>query len=431
MSSFINKALEAGSDAELFVIKQEDYPVVFEANKLKSVNSKLLESSALRIIKDGRVGFAACTGKPGESLIQSAADASLYGPEANFSFWSGTRFPSPEVFHPEIVRFEMEDAEHLGRRMVKRMQEVIPEVYADVHMAKSFREIQHVTASGERVYYKTLFLLYVTALLVREGELLYINESSSGCRLPENPMSLIGEILWKEKLSRKTVETSSGKIPVIFTPKVVPELLEAFVSGLSGKSVVSKASPLTDRVGEQILDERFSLYDDPLIDFGTASSPFDDEGIPRHRFPLFHKGILKNYILDLASAAALDKEPTASAQRGFLTAPVPAPSNLQVEAGEVSYDDMVADMEEGLIVDQVIGGGQSNLLGGEFSVNVELGFLVKKGRITGRVRNTMVAGNVYELFKNNLLAIGKDSFTEGSVISPHLMFKDVSVSGKG
>jgi len=91
---------------------------------------------------------------------------------------------------------------------------------------------------------------------------------------------------------------------------------------------------------------------------------------------------------------------------------------------------MLDGMEEGLVVDQVIGGGQSNLLGGEFSMNVELGFYLPKGKIVVSVRNTIVAGNVYDLFKDQLIAIGSEASYEDGVLTPHLYFKDVSVSGK-
>ena len=211
---------------------------------------------------------------------------------------------------------------------------------------------------------------------------------------------------------------------------MVPDIVNALTTGLNGRMIVTRSSPLTDRIGEQIVDERFTLYDDGLMDYGLLTSPFDDEGVPRQRFPLFDRGVLKNYLLDLSTASMLGSESTASASRALLMPPVPSASNLQIQPGEMTYEEMIEDMEEGLIIDQVIGGGQSNLLGGEFSMNVELGFLVKKGKISGRVRNTMVAGNVYDLLKDQLLGIGREASYEDGVLSPHLYFKDVSVAGK-
>ena len=426
----LSKALESCKDAELFMTKTEEYPVVFEANKLQSVKSKLLHGYSLRVIRDGKLGFASSTGlNSSDSLVDRAIESSKFGPKARFSFWKGKRFPNAVVFHPRIVSFEMEEAEQLGQRLISRLRDLIPEVYVDVKLTRVFKETSILTRGGEKVYYKSILSLYVQALLVREGEFLYIGETQKSCNFPENPFALIGEIAWKEKLCQKTFQVPSRKIPVIFTPKAVPNILIALTTGLNGRSVATKSSPLTDRLGEQVMDERFTLHDDGLMESGLLSSPFDDEGVPRQRFPLYERGVAKNYLLDLSNASILHMESTASAGRSLLMPPSPTESNLHVQPGEMTYEEMIDDMEEGLIVDQVIGGGQSNLLGGEFSMNVELGFLVKKGKITGRVRNTMVAGNIYDLLKNQLLGIGKEAAYESGVLTPHLYFKDVSVSG--
>jgi PmbA protein len=423
-------ALAGARDAELFMSKVEEYPVIFEANKLQGVKSKLLQGYSLRVIKDGRLGFASDTElREPSAFVERALESSKYGPKVKFNFWKGKRFPNPVVFHPRIVSFEMEEAEQLGQRIINRLRDLIPSVYVDVKLTRVFKETSVLTRGGEKVYYKSIFHLLISALLVREGEFLYINEMKSSCNFPENPFGLVGEIAWKEKMCQKTVELPSRKMPVIFTPKVVPVLLEAFTTGLNGRTIASKSSPLTDRIGEQLVDERFTLYDDGLMESGLLSAPFDDEGVPRQRFPLFEHGVLKNYILDLSTASALQTESTASAGRALLMPPVPAASNLQVQPGEITYEEMLEDLEEGLVVDQVIGGGQSNLLGGEFSMNVELGFYVKKGKIMGRVRNTMIAGNVYDLFRDQIVSVGREASYEDGVLTPHIYFKDVSVSG--
>lgn len=430
----IEKALsEHGcSDAELFVAKLEKYPVSFEANKLKSVKSRLIKGYSLRVIKDGRIGFSSCTSLKGneESLIASASSAAKFGPEATFSFWKGRRCPQPEVFYPATVSFEVEEAEQMGRRLVGRIREMIPEAYADVTVSKSFAEVSHYAPDAEKTYYKSFFSLSATALVVRSGELLYINEGRDACNIPEDPLALAGEIAWKEKMAEKSVECPSKKMQVIFTPKVMPYLMQGFTTGLAGRNAAAKSSPLSDRIGEKILDERITIADDGIMANGPSSAPFDDEGVPRKRLMLFSKGVLRNYLLDLSSAAALGMEPTGSADRKFLMPPAAAPSNIYMEPGDAEYSDMVEGMEDGLIIDQVIGGGQSNLLNGEFSMNVELGFRVKNGRIVGRVRNTMVAGNVYELFRDCVEAVGNKVSSDGSIFTPHVMFKNVSISGR-
>ncbi len=433
MLELVEKASKNCSDAELFVKKLEDYPVVFEANKLKSVKSKLLQGYSLRTIKEGRMGFASSTdisGTKSDKLVDAALASSKFGPKTSYKFWHGRRFPSPKIFYPATVSFEIEDAENMGRKIVSRLNDMIPDAYIDVTVGRIFEEVGHYTPGCERIYYKSLFYLSVSAILVREGQMTNFYESIYGCGLPDNPDSLISEIVWKEKLSQNTVDVPSKKMPVIFSPKVVSLITEPLTTGLLGRHVGAKSSPLTGRIGEEILDPRFSMYDDALLDSGIESAPFDDEGVPRQRFPLFSKGILKNYFLDLATSDILQLDSTASASRCFLMPPCAAPSNIQIESGNNTFENMIEDIDEGLIIDQVIGGGQSNILNGEFSVNVELGYYIKNGKIVGRVRDCMIAGNVYDMLKSNLHSLGKQSYFAGSLLTPHICFKDVSVAGK-
>jgi PmbA protein len=85
-------------------------------------------------------------------------------------------------------------------------------------------------------------------------------------------------------------------------------------------------------------------------------------------------------------------------------------------------------MKKGILVDQVLGGGQSNVLAGEFSVNIDLGYLVENGEIVGRVKDCMVAGNVFDIF-NNIVALGDKSDWHGSLRVPPFYFRSVNLAG--
>jgi PmbA protein len=102
-----------------------------------------------------------------------------------------------------------------------------------------------------------------------------------------------------------------------------------------------------------------------------------------------------------------------------------------VKPGGDKLQDLVEGMKEGLLVYGVIGGGQSNLLAGDFSLNIGLGFKVEDGQITGRVKDAMISGNVYVLLKDNLVALSRETEWAGNIKTPAVLLKDVSVvSGK-
>ena len=94
----------------------------------------------------------------------------------------------------------------------------------------------------------------------------------------------------------------------------------------------------------------------------------------------------------------------------------------------MKFEDMIKDMKRGILVDQVLGGGQSNVLAGEFSVNIDLGYLVENGEIIGRVKDCMIAGNVFDVF-NNIIAIGDKADWHGSLKAPPFYFRSVNVAG--
>ena len=192
---------------------------------------------------------------------------------------------------------------------------------------------------------------------------------------------------------------------------------------MNGRNVFKGDSPIAARLGEQIVDERITISDDPLVDFAGSSSRWDSEGVPRRQMTVFEAGVLRAFLYDLDTAAKAGTESTGNGVGcGF--------SNLIMAPGDVPYAEMVRGMKEGLIIDGVIGAGQSNVMNGDFSVNIALGYKVENGEIVGRVKNAMVAGNAYKAL-NGLAAIASDpEWVSSSTRVPALLVGRLSVVSK-
>jgi len=217
---------------------------------------------------------------------------------------------------------------------------------------------------------------------------------------------------------------------VIFIPEAMSNLLHAIQIGTNGKQVQKGASPLTDRIDEKLLDERISIWDDGTLDYGVGSAPFDDEGVQTQKTPLFETGVLKGFLFDLQTAGIMNAKPTGNGSRGYDSLPLPGNNNLVVSPGKLSLDNMIKSVKEGIIVHDVIGGGQSNLLAGDFSVNIGLGYKIENGEIVGRVKDTMVAGNVYDAFQN-IVGLGAEvEEIEGTLRTPAFYFRELNVASK-
>jgi PmbA protein len=195
--------------------------------------------------------------------------------------------------------------------------------------------------------------------------------------------------------------------------------------------VLKKISPLVAQKNKKLWSDLLTLYSDGTIDFATGSAPFDDEGEEMKRVPLVKKGKIKNFYYDLQTAGIAGAESTGNGLRaGSQSEPAPGISNLVMEEGKISFSEMVKDISEGIVIDQVLGLGQGNVISGAFSNNVQLGYKIEKGKIVGRVKDVMIAGNAIEELKN-IVALGDESkWIGGKYKFPHIYLKSLSVSAK-
>jgi PmbA protein len=196
---------------------------------------------------------------------------------------------------------------------------------------------------------------------------------------------------------------------------------------LNGKMVQKGSSPLKEKTGEQILSDKFTLEDTRLRDWRPASSPCDGEGIPGKHTVLFNRGRLDNFIFDLQTAGILGETSTGNASRGYSDQPQPGFANLIVAPGDRSVASMISPLRDGLIIYSCLGGGQSNLLAGDFSLNAHLAFRIRNGEIAGRIKDSMVSGNVYEVFKN-IDCMSAEREERGRCLLPYIQFSGVQIS---
>jgi PmbA protein len=199
----------------------------------------------------------------------------------------------------------------------------------------------------------------------------------------------------------------------------------------NGKEVLQGATPVSDKLGKQEFDPRLSIYDDGTRDFSAGSAPVDDEGVATRRLPLIENGVVKNFIYDLESAAKAGKKSTGNGHRGLSSMPSPGYNAIIIEAGDKSLEEMIKGIEYGLLVDQTLGAWSGNVRGGDISGNVHFGIKIEKGELVGRVKDVMVAGNVFEALKNITAIENKCHTLTGGMCIPHILFSGLSVAAQG
>ena len=426
----LDLALKNSDSAEVIYEEGESRSISFENNKLKSVYTKSIRGIGLRIIKDGKIGFSSTTDfRNPEQLVTNALESGEFGQEAKFEFQSKSQFKDTKLFDENVVNYPIEKGIQIGEEAIEKALSVNPAYECGVSIGKGVGKSRLINSKGlDTSTQSTSFGTSMDILLVKDKGLLWVGEGESSSRVDDDLDKHTTKMLYDLRLAEKEVDVSTASYPVVFTSKAVGTLLSTFESGCNGKLVQKGVSPLTDKLGEKIMDERISIYDDPTIDYADGSYFCDDEGVAARRTPLFESGVLKNYIYDLQTAGIMNAESTGNGTRSFASQPSPGNSNVIVEPGDMKFEDMIKDMKNGILVDQVLGGGQSNVLAGEFSVNIDLGYLVENGEIVGRVKDCMIAGNVFDVF-NNIIALGDISDWHGSLKVPPFYFRAVNLAG--
>ncbi len=432
MEAILDLAKNISEEAEVFRVSSEETTVNFQANHLKGVQSKQTEGVSLRITKNGRLGYAAASGQiDSQKLVDIASDTAQFGMLARFDFSSAKSFPQVNVFDSEVGPFPISEMIELGQVLVDTIIKSSQGILCDAGISKETLSISLINSRGGHASYKkTNFGLGVGGTLIRGTDMLFVGESQESCRPTRDTKSIIDVVLNQLALAKDLAMAPNRQLPVIFTPDgVASAFIPALMAAFNGKVVLQGASPVGKRLGERVLDTHFSLFDDSTVDYAPRSRPCDDEGVTSQRTPLVENGIIMNFLYDLQTAGQAEAKSTGSGSRGRGGLISPSPSAFIIDAGKTTFSEMVQDIKQGLVVEQLMGAEQGNILGGDFSGNVLLGYKIENGRIVGRVKNTMVSGNVYQVL--NDIAIGKETkWVGGAVLSPHIFCPSLAVASK-
>ncbi|MBV8118601.1 MAG: TldD/PmbA family protein [Alphaproteobacteria bacterium] len=226
-----------------------------------------------------------------------------------------------------------------------------------------------------------------------------------------------------KRLGAKKMPTC--RCPVVFDPRVARGFISALLGAISGPAIARGTSFLKDKLGQRIFPEAITIIDDPHRHRGRRSKPFDGEGLANRRRAIIDRGVLTTWLLDLRSARQLHLKSTGHAARGTSSPPGPAPTNVWIEPGALSPQALIADIQSGFYVTEMMGMGVNGVTG-DYSRGAA-GFWIDKGEIAFPVSEMTVAGNLKDMFLR-LVAANDLEFKAGTD-SPTLRIDDLTVAG--
>lgn len=224
---------------------------------------------------------------------------------------------------------------------------------------------------------------------------------------------------------------SSGKYKAVINNEAMVSILSTFAGVFSGDAVQKGLSLLKGKEGEIIASKQVTLLDDPHLENGLASVPFDDEGVATKKKDIIHEGKLMTLLHNLKTANKGNTKSTGNGFKNSYASPVGvSPTNLYIQKGEKSFEELLKDVGEGLLITEFAGlHSGANSITGDFSLAAK-GFYIKDGKKDYPVEQITVAGNFFDLLKN-IEEVGSDlKFPMSSIGSPSVKITELSIAGK-
>lgn len=217
----------------------------------------------------------------------------------------------------------------------------------------------------------------------------------------------------------------TGAFPVLYDERISSSLVGHLLQASNGSAIARGGSWLRDALGQDVLPRGLSIVEDPHRPRVTGSRPFDGEGLPTARREIVADGVLTGWTLDLATARKLNMTSTANAARGTSAPPSPSVTNIALTQGDLSREDLLAQMGTGLLITSMIG-ASINPTTGDYSRGAS-GFWVEKGQIAYPVNECTVAGNLRNMLRTIVPA--NDARTHLSRVVPSLLVEGLTIAG--
>jgi PmbA protein len=421
----LDLASKAGAEAaEVYQANSLSRPVFFEANRLKQLETAQSEGIALRLWKDGRPGLAVAYGavEP-KILVAKSIELSQLNdretPELNQA--------NPNVYPNLGQTMPIAELVTMGKGAIELVRSEFPDAICSSQWDCDIETTRLVNSLGlDCSYTDTTLSGYLAVEWIRGDDFLSVGDGQTQ-RGDLDPAKIAQSVIKRLQWAKKNIKSPTGKVPILFTSKAADLLWETVQAAMNGKRAIEGASPWSDRLGEQVVSPLLTISQEP--DCGPFSCPFDDEGSPTRNLKLIQSGKLKLFYADRTIGRQLGSGSTGNGFRsGLGSYPTPDLVNLTVAPGNMTFAELVKHLDSGIIVDQILGSDAG--MSGDFSINVELGYRVRKGEIVGRIKDTMVSGNVYNALKQ-VVAIGSDVDWNGPCHTPSIIVEGLSVTGRG
>jgi PmbA protein len=394
----------------------------------------------VRVIRDGRLGYAyAADPTPDEvrdAVAAARANAQLSEPDPGNGLPALEPLePLPEVYDARALEVSTDRKVAMALELEARTISLDPRVSKvdTVRIGDAVSRVAIASTSGVAAEYARTDAWCVSVALAVDGE-----ETQTGFsfRLGRGVEDLERDEVAAEAVERAVrvlgaVKPPTARVPVVFDRFAATSFLGVLAGALSAEAVQKGRSLFASMVGEQVGSEFVNLVDDGRRLDGPASAPFDDEGMPTGRTELFAGGVLNGFLHNTYTALREggDRRSTGNAGRaGYRSTPGVSTSNFYLEPGTLSFEEILAHAEGGVLIQDVTGvHSGANPISGDFSVGAT-GLRISGGALGQPLREMTIASTIPDMLKS-IAGVGDDLRFFSSVGTPTVLIGEMTLAG--
>ncbi|KQO78871.1 TldD/PmbA family protein [Rhizobium sp. Leaf262] len=434
-SELVDLARRAGADeADAVIVRSRSQSVGVRLGKVESTESSESDDFSLRVFVGKRV--ASVSANPGfdlKTLAERAVAMAKVSPEDPYACLADSNrlansYDDLQLFDPtEVSADELREAAMAAEEAALAVPGVSNSSGAGA--SSGMGGLVLVTSHGFAGSYMGSRFGRSVSVIAGEGTKMerdYEYDSRLYFADLDNPEDIgrrAGEKAVK-RVNPRQVDTGSN-VTVVFDPRIARGFVGSIAGAINGASVARKTSFLRDKMGQQVLKKGLSITDDPQIVRGPSSRPFDGEGVRGEKLVMIEDGVLKHWFLSTSTAREIGLETNGRGVRGG-TSVSPASTNLALEPGDISPQDLIAQVGTGFYVTELIGHG-ANLLTGEYSCGAS-GFWIENGEKTFPVSEVTIASNLKGMFMR--VTPADDIDRKYGVASPTLAIEGMTIAGR-
>ncbi|MDL2402752.1 TldD/PmbA family protein [Rhizobium mayense] len=435
-SQLIDLARKAGADAaDAVVVRSRAQSVSVRLGKVEGTESSESDDFSLRVFVGNRV--ANVSANPGfdlQALAERAVAMARVSPEDPFACLAdeadlAKTYPDLELFDPtEVSSVQLRDAALAMEEAALAVPGVSNSSGAGASAGMGGMVL--VTSHGFAGHYMGSRFGRSVSVIAGEGtgmerdydfdSRLYFAELDAA----EDIGRRAGERVVK-RVNPRQVPTGKD-LTVVFDPRVARGFVGHIAGAINGASVARKTSFLRDKMGQKVLKAGLSITDDPLIVRGPASRPFDGEGVSGKRLVMIEDGVLKHWFLSTSTAREIGGVRTNGRGSRGGTAVSPSSTNLALEPGDMSPEELIRNVGNGFYVTELIGQGV-NMITGEYSRGAT-GFWIENGELTFPVSEVTIASNLKDMFMR--VTPANDIDRNFGVAAPTLAIEGMTLAGR-